>query len=121
MLSGLLITAQSERKLLTNSGDTVTNTGTVNLSFEVPNAASVVSVELANTKISGTVGGNSIFEGSITGAYYQPIDTLANANQSLNGKVFTDTPSRYRIYRIRNTGTGTMAYKTTATALIRKH
>lgn len=117
-----MVEAQSYAPLLTNSGDTVVNSATVNLGgLKVPNASSSVSIQVVNTKISGTVAGNSIFQASNDGTTWVNLDTLTNANVTTNSKIFVDAPAKYLWYRVTNTGTGTMAYKTSAYGLVRKY
>lgn len=122
LLIGLVstTTAQSQVKYLTNSGDTVTNTTAVIQEIEIPNAQSSVSIELANTKISGTVGGKVYFEASNVGNYWVPLDSITNGNRTLNGASFEVAPALHKKYRVRHVGASSMSYKTDAVALIRK-
>lgn len=116
------VQSQSYAPLLTNSGDTVVNTATVTLGgLKVPNAASSVSVQVVNTKISGTVAGKSYFQASNDGTTWVKLDSLTNTNQTTNSKIFVDAPAKYLWYQVSNTGSGTMSYRTYGYGLIRKH
>jgi len=104
-----------------STGDTVLNTATVNHSLKLPLYYPVGSFQVVNTKVSGTVAGNSIFEGSDdNGTTWIQLDTLVNTNQATNTKIFDATPAKYLHYRVRTTGTGTMVMKSKTWAVLRR-
>jgi hypothetical protein len=114
------LTGDAQRAItLTNSADTVANTGTVNLTITIPSAYGTATFQVVNTKISGTVAGNSLLQASNDGVNYITLDTLVNTNQTTNTKIFEQSPPKYRHYRIRSTGSGTMAYKTYGYAVLK--
>lgn len=116
---GLLSLNGQNASLLTSSGDTVVNTATKNLLLKVPNTQSVVSVQLVNTKISGTVAGKTYWQASNDGVNYVKLDSITNVNQTTNTKIFIDAPARYLHYRLSTTGSGTMSMKTYGYSILR--
>ena len=113
------ITNAQTFKTFTSNGDTVTNTGTKTLTLPVLPFYDAASFQVVNTKISGTVAGNTLFQASNDGTNYVTLDTLTNTDQTTNTKIFTDVPSRYRFYRLSSTGSGTMAYRTYGYAVLK--
>jgi hypothetical protein len=89
--------------------DTVVNTGVESLNLKVSNAHSVGAFQIVVDKVSGTVAGNAIFQGSVDGVNFVNIDTLATTNVTKQTKIFIDAPVKYPFYRVTYTGTGTMA------------
>ncbi len=112
--------AQTRAGVMTNSGDTIVNTATVNLLFKVTTPNDVASFQVVNTKVSGTVAGNSLFQASNDGTNYVTLDTLVNTNVTTNTKIFLDAPAKYLWYRVSTTGSGTMAAKTSGYAILRR-
>lgn len=106
-------------KTFTDNGDTVTNTGTVNLLASAINYYDSGSFQVVNTKISGTVAGKTYFQASNDGTNFVKLDSLTNTNQTTNTKIFTDVPPRYRFYQLSSTGSGTMAMKTSGFAMLK--
>ena len=96
--------------------DTVVNTATVNLTLTVRGKYQSGVIQVVNTKVDGTVAGNSLLQASVDGTNYVTLDTLTNTNVATNTKIFVLTNPAYPYYRISNTGTGTVRYVTTARA-----
>lgn len=92
-----------------NALDTVTNAGNkVTTPFRVTNYRTGVTAQVVVTKISGTVSGSLVFQGSMDGTNWSTIGsastpTDASANYSFN------TTAAWYYYRVSYTGTGTMS------------
>ena len=93
------------------ASDTVVNGATITLSKAFKGGAKAIGFQVAVTKVSDTVAGNIILQGSIDGTNYYDIDTLAATNTAgtkyykfgLKGE-----DAYYSNYRISWTGSGTM-------------
>jgi len=102
---------------MTNTGDTVVNSGTKTVNLEVKAYHKTVSIQVVSTKISGTNGGTATLQGSVDGVNYDTVNsafldgtaTLTVLNQTNTTKIFQITGSPYRYYRVSHTGTGTMS------------
>lgn len=103
------VTAGTSQALRFTGSDTVVNSATVNIDLKVLGAYNSGAFQVVVTKVSGTVAGNAIFQGSVDGINYVNIDTLATTNVATQTKIFTDLPVKYPFYRVSYTGTGTMA------------
>lgn len=90
--------------------DTATNTGTAYVDLAVTRVYSQVSFQAVVTNISGTVAGTVILQASLDATNYKAIgvDTLTNANQITNTKIWIVDNSPYLYYRLLLTGSGTM-------------
>lgn len=115
-------TVEAQVVTMTNSTDTVTNTGTVNLDATIKSPQTVVSFQVVATKISGTVAGTAILQASIDGTNYVSIgdDTLTLTNVTTNTHLWKIEPSPYLYYRVKVTGSGTMSASVSGYALPRK-
>ena len=89
--------------------DTVVNTATVDIGLTVSGAYNTGAFQVVVTKVSGTVAGNAILQGSVDGINYVNIDTLATSNVATQTKIFTESPVKYPFYKVSYTGSGTMA------------
>lgn len=109
--------------------DTVTNTATITLTSQrIPaTAGAAVTIYIAVTKISGTVGGTITLMGSIDGTNFKALNT-AETQTALATITATDASNTYHwrlntnpfpYYRVSWTGTGTMSASFTSKALIR--
>lgn len=125
LILGTMVYSQGRIINMTNSGDTVTDTGTkyVDLDMGTYSRGDLVTIQVLNKKVSGTVAGNTLFQGSIDGINFVNIgtDTLKNANANWNTAIWIDNPIRYKVYRVTSTGTGTMKMTTTGYAVIRRN
>ena len=92
--------------------DTVTNAGTAYVAKAFKGGARVVGVQVAVTKVSGTVAGNIILSGSLDGTNYHDIDTLTATNTAGTKYyapfVISGNAAPYTNYKLTHTGTGTM-------------
>lgn len=96
---------------MTGSGDTVTNAETEYILYKAQTNY-MVGIQLQVTKLSGTVAGTATIEASIDGTNYVTIpdaDTLTLTNVSSQGLLWNFSPSPYVYYRLKITGSGTMA------------
>lgn len=98
------------------SSDTTANTGTSHLTLPVTQWYNTMTIQSVITKISGTVGGTVLLQGSNDGTNYNTVSsTYADVvsyvptDQATNTKIFVITGSPYRYYRVSYTGTGTMS------------
>lgn len=125
LILGTMVYSQGRIINMINSGDTVTDTGTkyVDLDMGTYSRGDLVTIQVLNKKVSGTVAGNTLFQGSIDGINFVNIgtDTLKNANANWNTAIWIDNPIRYKVYRVTSTGTGTMKMTTTGYAVIRRN
>lgn len=99
---------------MTGSADTVTNAEVEYLTLPVKDGYDTAVFGVKLTKISGTVAGTSILEQSMDDINYQTAtgtDTLTSTNVTTNFKNWTLTNPAFPYYRIKVTGTGTMAAK----------
>ena len=95
---------------MAHSGDTVTNTETEDLTITLTGNYESVTFQYVANKISGTVGGTAVLAGSLDGTNFIPIDTVTNTNVSTQTFKFNFTTRNiWKYYRVRCTGTGTMA------------
>ena len=109
--------------------DTVTNTGSEVLTAQVNGYQADVTIQAVVTKVSGTVAGTVVLQGSVDGSNYVTLTTTAlpggndtctltnTATQSFNYAV---GQSKYLYYRVRVTGSGTMVAIINAKLLARK-
>lgn len=111
--------SQDLKSVYSLTRDTVTNTATITLtSTRVPaTSGASVTVYVAVTKISGTVGGTLTLMGSMDGTTYKALNT-AGTQTALATVTATDATNTYHwiltsnpfpFYRVSWTGAGTMA------------
>lgn len=92
--------------------DTVSNTGTETWTLKVPGFQKVVSVQWVATKISGTVAGSVVFQGSLDGTNWDTVllvPAYSPTDVATQTKIFTHDDSKYLYYRVQWTGAGTMS------------
>ena len=94
---------------LTQSGDTVTNTETEYLTMTVSSNWETLTFQYVAVKLSGTVAGTATLQGSLDGTYWIDIDTFTNTNVATQTFATYLTPAKFKYYRLKCTGTGTMA------------
>lgn len=105
----------------TNPTGTLTGTGTDTMSALIPGYSTATGIQIVITKTSGTVAGVARLYGSIDGLNYIATgDTLALSDVAVNSAIWKKDFPVYVNYRIRTTGTGTMAATTSAKAVQRK-
>lgn len=123
LIIALAFTTQAQVKVLLGSNglarDTVTNAGTETWTASAPKAKTI-GIVVSVTKVSGTVGGTIVVQGSPDGTTYY---TIASSSQTPSdasatyGWEFTDPKWAY--YRLLFTGTGTMVASATAKLIAR--
>lgn len=113
LLSLINLSAQNSVTPMTGNGDTITNTGTDYVQYQVDYNYENVSFQAIVTKISGTVDGTGLLQGSIDGTNFKDLntDTLDLTDQTTNKKIWVLTGSPYKYYRVTYLGAGTMAAK----------
>ena len=118
----LFMSVQTKAQVITTftGSDTIVNTATVNCDLILRNAYTSGAFQVVNTKVSGTVAGNTLFQGSVDGTNYVTLDTLVNTDQTTNTKIIVQTPPTYPYYRFKYTGTGTMSAIMVAKAHFKK-
>ncbi len=93
--------------------DTVTNTGVVTMtSKQVGGPAYVTTVSQTFTKLTGTVAGTAVLQGSINGVDFESASSTSYtvtdvASQSTS---WTLTGKPYLYFRVQTTGSGTSTY-----------
>lgn len=102
--------------------DTVTNTGVkYQLTGVISGYADILTVQAVITKVSGTVAGSLILQGTLDGVNYITIGSAATptdvATQSFS---FPLTSHPYIQYRLSYTGAGTMSAKISSYWIARK-
>lgn len=107
----LAFASTSEAQSIVPSVDTITNSGTANLSFAPKGGEIGISAQVVITKISGTVAGNCVLQGSIIGSSWDNIstDTLTLTDVASQTKLWQIAPAIYPQVRCLCTGSGTMA------------
>ena len=112
LFAGLGLSAQTN---FTNSGDTITNSGTVSATAEIKNAGGV-SIQAVVTKISGTVAGTAVLQGSLDGSTYYTFaaDTLTLSDVSSQTLIWNVAENYYINYKVLFTESGTMSAKAEA-------
>lgn len=120
---GMITSTYAQRATLMRltPGDTLTNTDTLYKVITVSAGYSSIAVQPVVTKISGTVAGNVIFQGSLDGSNYQDLDTLVLSNAATNSAVFAHAPTPYVYYRVRFITSGTQSYVPRIYYVLRKH
>ncbi len=92
--------------------DTVTNAGTAYVAKAFKGGAKVIGVQVAVTKVSGTVAGDIVLSGSLDGTNYHNLDTLTATNTAGTKYyapfVISGSSAPYTNYKVTHTGTGTM-------------
>lgn len=108
----------------TAKGDTVENTGSITKPITLTKNFTAGSIQVVNTKVSGTVAGTSILQYSVDGTNWKTFDsvgdTLTNTNVATNSKIWDLNPVLYPYYRVVTTGSGTMKALTRAYAYLKR-
>lgn len=92
--------------------DTVTNTGSETWTLKVPGFQKTVAVQFTATKISGTVGGSVLLQGSLNGSNWDTVvstSAYTATDVASQTEIFAVENSKYLYYRVQWTGTGTMS------------
>lgn len=89
--------------------DTVTNTATKTQTLALAGGWDVVTIQVAITKISGTVGGTLTLKGSVDGIAYTTIGSAVTPTDTTAAYSFSVNPSTYAKYQISYTGATTQA------------
>ncbi len=92
------------------AGDTATNATTIYKTISTVEDG-IMSFYVKITKISGTVAGTVILQGTVDGTNWQNVntDTLTLANTATNHKIWPIEHGYYKGYRVAVTTTGTQA------------
>ena len=116
-------TSQAQLVTMTGSGDSIVNTGTKYLSYNLDGHVVATTIQVLFTKTSGTAAGKATIEYSIDGTNYFRVntDSLNVANTTTQYKLFTITnPAQYKYVRIKVVGSGTSRYRLNGLMYIRK-
>lgn len=104
------ITASSNAQMIMSGSDTIFNGAVVSVTQDISKAYDVVSFQAVVTKLTGTVAGTVMLEGSNDGTNYLSIsDTLTLTDVTTNTKLWTVDKAPYKYYRLKGTGSGTMS------------
>lgn len=115
----------------TPSGDTVNNSATEYLVFNVKDAGISTSFQASLNRLSGTAGGTLTMQCSLDGTYYVDcmLDTISPgingvhtvANVESQTFLWQITPNIYRYYRLKYAGSGTMSVRIRGYSFNRKN
>lgn len=103
--------ANAQSSVLISSTDTLTNADTVNISLpQATGGYYAVGIQAVVSKVSGTVSGSAIIQGSLDGTNWVTIgsDTLTFTDAATNTKVWAITPSVYQYHRVKFISAGTV-------------
>lgn len=129
LVTMFVISAQAQRipvETMTGSGDTVTNTGSKSLTYDMINSYYPhVSIHLSVSRISGTLDGTAVLLGSNNDSTWYPVvtdvildtsgitvklsDTVDLTNVAAVEKIWIVDPGVYKHYKVTVTGAGTMS------------
>ena len=115
------VSAQRATLMPLVAGDTLTNADTLYKVITVTAGYSALSIQPVVTKISGTVAGNVILQGSLNGVNYVNTDTLALTDATVNTKIFTKVTTPLVFYRLQFITAGTQSYVPRIYYVPRKH
>lgn len=98
-------------QLIMAGSDTIVDAGVVSVTQTLSISHAVTSFQAVVTKVSGTVAGDVILEASNDGTNYSIIssDTLTLTDVATNSQLWSVTNAPYKFYRLKGTGSGTMA------------
>jgi hypothetical protein len=105
--------SQSPVTTMTGSGDTLLNTTPDYVTIQPTIFYNQISLQAKVTKISGTVAGYGVIQGSNDGTNYNDIntDTLFMTDVTTNTKIWVLAFNSHLYYRIKYVGVGTMSAK----------
>lgn len=110
ILGFLTISFNSPAQLLKSkvSADTTIDAATVYVTYATIES-NITAIQATVTKVSGTVAGYVILQGTVDGTNYQDVntDTLTLTNTTTNFKIWTIDKAYYAGYRIKHVGSGT--------------
>lgn len=121
LLAALVITASAQAQISsTKTSDTVATATTTYLTYTSLNSG-VKSFQVVVTKISGTLAGTCLLQGTLDGTNWTNVntDTLTLANSTTNQKTWLLAGTYYKSYRVAVTNTGTNSFRFTFTYLRR--
>lgn len=115
------IKAQSFIKVPTTGTRTITAADTMRIGNPTPVPSKVQSIQITLLKVSGTVAGKAILEGTDDTLSWIGLDSLTLVDQSSNvqSKWYVPTKTSYAYYRWRVTNTSSATLTTRATLLRR--
>lgn len=124
MVVGLTATeSKAQLMTMTGSGDSIVNTGTKYLTYNLDGNVVAASIQVTFTKTSGTAAGKATIEYSIDGTNYFRVsnDSLNVANTTTQYKLWTTSlPNSYKYVRIKVVGSGTSRYRLNGLIYLRK-
>lgn len=110
---GLMSGAMSQSpavQTMAQSGDTVTNTETEYLTLTITGDYSTVTFQYVCNELSGTTAGTATLQASLNGSNWIALDTVTNTDvASQTFKLDFPTRNVWKFYRLKCTGSGTMA------------
>lgn len=98
-------------QLVMTGSDTIVDAGVVSVSQTLNVHHVMTSFQAVVTKVSGTVAGTVILEASLDGTNFVAVstDTLNLTNVATNTKLWYVADAPFKYYRLKGTGSGTMA------------
>jgi hypothetical protein len=118
LISVVSLSVNAQQRVV-SAKDTNTNATTTYVTF-AGISSNVKSFSAVVTKISGTVAGTVILQGTVDGTNWYNIDTLTLANQATNQRSYVPTKTSYYSYREAFTTTGTQVSSLVASYCWRK-
>ena len=116
-------TSQAQLVTMSGSGDSIVNSGTKFLTYNLDGHVVATTIQVLFTRTSGTAAGKATIEYSIDGTNYFRVntDSLNITNTSTQIRLWRiENPAQYKFVRIRVVGSGTSRYRLNGLAYIRK-
>lgn len=122
-LFAFMANSNAQLVTMTGSGDSIVNSGTKYLSYNLDGNVVASSIQVIFTKTSGTSAGKATVEYSIDGTNYHRVqlDSFNVANTTTQSRIWTlNVPNSYKYVRIKVVGSGTSRYRLNGLIYLRK-
>jgi len=122
-LFAFMANSNAQLVTMTGSGDSIVNSGTKYLSYNLDGNVVASSIQVIFTKTSGTSAGKATVEYSIDGTNYHRVqlDSFNVANTTTQSQIWTlNVPNSYKYVRIKVVGSGTSRYRLNGLIYLRK-
>lgn len=122
-LFAFMANSNAQLVTMTGSGDSIVNSGTKYLTYNLDGNVVASSIQVIFTKTSGTSAGKATVEYSIDGTNYHRVqlDSFNVANTTTQSRIWTlNVPNSYKYVRIKVVGSGTSRYRLNGLIYLRK-